>query len=174
MVQTTLTLLSQALTALLALAVPILSVLAALFVALLLLGLLDRQRFQAILGWFTRYAARIARGLLALGAGVVMLKVTWRSVDVRLGSQVNARYSNTTDPNTTETVQQALTATCLAERTYTRTLTLLPALLRRVGEEGVQVLSPYLQDPSSANIVSLRDRFTRSGQDVVFSREATL
>ena len=137
MVQTTLTLLSQALTALLALAVPILSVLAALFVALLLLGLLDRQRFQAILGWFTRYAARIARGLLALGAGVVMLKVTWRSVDVRLGSQVNARYSNTTDPNTTETVQQALTATCLAERTYTRTLTLLPALLRRVGEEGV-------------------------------------
>ena len=174
MVQTTLTLPSQALTALLALAVPILSVLAALFVVLLLLGLLDRQRFQAILGWFMRYAARIARGLLALGAGVVMLKVTWRSVDVRLGSQVNARYSNTTDPNTTETVQQALTATCLAERTYTRTLTLLPALLRRVGEEGVQVLSPYLQDPSSANIVSLRDRFTRSGQDVVFSREATL
>ena len=38
----------------------------------------------------------------------------------------------------------------------------------------VQVLSPYLQDPGSANIVSLRDRFTRSGQDVVFSREATL
>ena len=148
--------------------------LAALFVALLLLGLLDRQRFQAILGWFTRYAARIARGLLALGAGVVMLEVTRRSVDVRLGSQVNARYSNTTDPNTTETVQHALTATCLAERTYTRTLTLPPALLRRVGEEGVQVLSPYLQDPSSANIVSLRDRFTRSGQDVVFSREATL
>ena len=36
------------------------------------------------------------------------------------------------------------------------------------------MLSSYLQDPSSANIVSLRDRFTRSGQDVVFSREATL
>ena len=42
MVQTTLTLLSQTLSALLALAVPILSVLASLFVALLLLGLLDR------------------------------------------------------------------------------------------------------------------------------------
>lgn len=177
MVQTALTLLSQALSSLLALAVPILSVLAALFAALLLLGLLDRQRFQAILGWFTRHAARVARGLLALlalGAGVVMLEVTRRSVDVRLGSQVNARYSNTSDPNITETVQQAPTATYLAERTYTRTLTLPPALLRRVGEEGVQVLSPYLQDPSSANIVSLRDRFTRSGQDVVFSREATL
>ena len=169
MVQTALTLLSQTLSALLALAVPILSVLSALFVALLLLGLLDRQRFQAILGWFTRYAARIARGLLALDAGVMMLKVTWRSVDVRLGGQVNARYSNTT-----ATVQQALTDTYLAERTYTHILTLLPALLRRVREEVVQVLSPYLHDPSSASIVSLRDRFTRSGQDVVFSRETTL
>ena len=177
MVQTALALLQEALSALLALAVPILSVLAALFVALLLLGLLDRQRFQAVLGWFGRNAARMARGLLALlalGAGVLMLEVTRRSVDVRLGGQVNARYSNTSDPNTTETVQQAPSATYLAERTYTRTLTLPPALLRRVGEEGVQVLSPYLQDPSSANIVSLRDRFTRSGQDVVFSREATL
>lgn len=169
MVQTALTLLSQTLSALLALAVPILSVLSALFVALLLLGLLDRQRFQAILGWFTRYAARIARGLLALDAGVMMLKVTWRSVDVRLGGQINARYSNTT-----ATVQQALTDTYLAERTYTHILTLLPALLRRVREEVVQVLSPYLHDPSSASIVSLRDRFTRSGQDVVFSRETTL
>jgi len=168
-VQTALTLLSQTLSALLALAVPILSVLSALFVALLLLGLLDRQRFQAILGWFTRYAARIARGLLALDAGVMMLKVTWRSVDVRLGGQINARYSNTT-----ATVQQALTDTYLAERTYTHILTLLPALLRRVREEVVQVLSPYLHDPSSASIVSLRDRFTRSGQDVVFSRETTL
>ena len=136
MVQTALTLPSQVLSALLALAVPILSVLAALFVALLLLGLLDRQRFQAILGWFTRYVAWIARGLLALGAGVVMLEVTWRSVNVWLGSQVNARYSNTSHPNTTETVQQAPTATCLAERTYTRTLTLPLALLRRVREEG--------------------------------------
>ena len=174
MVQTALALLSQTLSALLALAVPLLSVLAALFLALLLLGLLDRQRFQAVLGWFGRNAARIARGLLALGAGVLTLEVTRRSVDVRLGGQINARYLNTPDPNTTETVQQAPAATYLAERTYTRTLTLPPALLRRVGEEGVQVLSPYLQDPSSANIVSLRDRFIRSGQDVVFSREATL
>ncbi|WP_407570258.1 hypothetical protein [Deinococcus altitudinis] len=177
MVQTALALLSQALSALLSLAVPLLALLAALFVALLLLGLLDRQRYQAVLVWFGSNLARISRGLLALlalGTGVLMLDVTRRSVDVRLGGQVNARYANTADPNTTETVQQAPTATYLSERTYTRTLTLPPALLQRVGEEGVQVLSPYLQDPTSENVVSLRDRFTRSGQDVVFSREATL
>ena len=177
MVQTALALLAQALSALLSLAVPLLGLLAALFVALLLLGLLDRGRFQAVLTWVTLHAVQTGRGLLALlalGAGVLMLDVARRSVDVRLGGQVNARYANAADPNTTETVQQAPTVTYLSERTYTRTLTLPPALLRRVGEEGVQALSPYLQDPTSDAVVSLRDRFTRSGQDVVFSREATL
>lgn len=177
MVQTALALLAQALSALLALTVPLLIVLAALFVSLLLLGLLDRARFQTVLTRMARSAPQFGRNalvLLALGAGVLALDIARRSVDTRLGGQVNARYANTAAPNTAATVQQAPTVTYLAERTYTRTLTLPPALLRRVGEEGVQVLAPYLQDPSTATIVRLTDRFTRSGQDVVFSREATL
>ena len=37
----------------------------------------------------------------------------------------------------------------------TRTLTLPPELLEGVGEEGVQVLAPYLQDPSAENVLRL-------------------
>jgi hypothetical protein len=177
MVQAALLLLSQALHALLALAVPLGFIVVVLFLALLLVGLLDRNRFQNALNWLsanTTLLGRWALALLALGIGILMLEVVRRSVETRLGGQINARYANTADPNTTATVQQGPTATYLTERTYTRTLTLPPALLRRVGEEGVQVLAPYLQDPSADNIVRLSDQFTRSGQNVVFSREATL
>lgn len=59
------------------------------------------------------------------------------------------------------------------EKTYTRTLTLPPDFLERVGEQGVGVLSPYLTDPSSANVLRLLDTFRRSGRDVVFTREMT-
>ncbi|ULH15559.1 hypothetical protein MF271_16870 [Deinococcus sp. KNUC1210] len=177
MVQTALQVLSLALRDVLDVAFPLALLLAALFVALLLIGLLDRDRFRGVLGNLSANAAQIGRwalALLALGAGVLLLDIVRRSVDLQLSGQQHARYTNTADPNTSQTVQQAPTITYLNERTYTRTLTLPPALLRRVGEDGVQVLSPYLQDPSADNIVRLRDQFTRSGQDVVFTREATL
>ncbi|WP_425147906.1 hypothetical protein [Deinococcus sp.] len=177
MVQTALQVLSLSLHDLWSLALPLAILLGALFVALLLVGLLDRGRFGRTLDALSANAAQLGRwalALLALGAGVLLLDIVRRSVDVHLGGQVNARYTNTADPNTSQTVQQAPTITYLSERSYTRTLTLPPALLRRVGEDGVQVLAPYLQDPSAANIVRLRDQFTRSGQDLVFTREATL
>ena len=91
---------------------------------------------------------------------------------VSAGDQTSA--SRNADPDAAPTTQASPTVTYLTESTYTRSLTLPPALLRRVQLEGVQVLSPYLTDPSSDNILRLRDRFTRSGQDVVFTREATL
>lgn len=177
MVQAALFLLQDTLHASLSFVVPLGALVLVLFLALLLLGLLDRARFQAALQGLSTHAGLLGRGLLALlalGTGVLLLDIARRSVDTRLGGQVNARYANTADPNTSPTVQQGPSATYLTERTYTRTLTLPPQLLRRVGEEGVQVLAPYLQDPSADNIVRLTDRFTRSGQDVVFSREATL
>lgn len=59
------------------------------------------------------------------------------------------------------------------EKTYTRTLTLPPDFLERVGEQGVGVLSPYLTDPSAENVLRLMDTFRRSGHDVVFTREMT-
>ncbi|WP_424950202.1 hypothetical protein [Deinococcus sp.] len=177
MVQTALALLSQALSALLPLAVPVLVGLAALFVALMLFALFDRGRFHESVRWVGArglFLSRWALALLALGISVLAIDIAHRSVETRFGSQINARYTNSADPNTSETVQQGPSATYLTERTYTRTLVIPPDLLRVVRREGVQVLAPYLQDPSSDNIVRLRDRFTRSGQDVVFSREATL
>jgi hypothetical protein len=59
------------------------------------------------------------------------------------------------------------------EKTYTRTLTLPPDFLERVGEQGVGVLSPYLTDPSAENVLKLVDNFKRSGRDVIFTREMT-
>lgn len=61
----------------------------------------------------------------------------------------------------------------LMERTYTRTLTLPPSFLERVGSDGVGVLAPYLSDPSAENVLRLVDTFRRSGQDVLFTRQVT-
>ncbi|MFC4453007.1 hypothetical protein [Deinococcus sonorensis] len=176
MVQTALSLLLSSIQALLHLLLPLGLLLGAVLVALLLIGLLDRGRFERTLAAAVQHVPRLGSWLLAalaLGVTVLGLDVVRRSVDLQLGAQVNAHYANTADPETSETVQQAPVVTYLTERTYTRTLTLPPDLLRRVGTEGVQVLAPYLQDPSSDTIIRLRDRFSRSGNTVVFSREAT-
>lgn len=61
----------------------------------------------------------------------------------------------------------------LTEKTFTRTLTLPPGFVDRIGAEGIGVLAPYLQDPSTQNVLRLADTFRRSGQDVVFTREVT-
>lgn len=70
-------------------------------------------------------------------------------------------------------VQANPTIAALAERTFTRTLTLPPDFLGRIGAEGVGVLAPYLEDPSTQNVLRLVDTFRRSGRDVVFTREVT-
>jgi hypothetical protein len=45
--------------------------------------------------------------------------------------------------------------------------------LDRIGADGIQVLAPYLQDPSADNVLKLVDTFRRSGRDVVFTRAVT-
>ena len=179
MVQIALQVFSSALQDLLRLAVPIGISLAVLFGLLLAARLLAQSggRFQAALAWTGGLGTRLGRWalvLLALGAAVLLLDIVHRAVEVRLGGQLSARYTNSADPNTSATVQLAPSATYLSERTYLRSLVIPPALLKRVGEEGVQVLAPYLQDPSAQNIVRLTDTFRRSGRDVVFTRRATL
>ncbi|MEA2554549.1 MAG: hypothetical protein QOJ65_2725, partial [Fimbriimonadaceae bacterium] len=59
------------------------------------------------------------------------------------------------------------------ERTYTRRLTLPSYYTQRLGAEGLQVLAPYLLDPSAENVLRLSDSFKKSGRDVVFTRELT-
>ncbi len=62
----------------------------------------------------------------------------------------------------------------LGERTYTRTLKLPSNFLDQIGEEGLGVLAPYVNDPTADNVLRLRDKFRRSGREVVFTREATV
>lgn len=61
----------------------------------------------------------------------------------------------------------------MVEKTYTRTLTLPPDFLQRIGSESLQALSPYLTDPTANNVKSLTDRFEKQGLDVQFTRELT-
>lgn len=62
----------------------------------------------------------------------------------------------------------------LGERTYMRTLRLPPKFLDQLGEDGLGVLAPYITDPTADNVLRLRDKFRRSGREVVFTREATV
>ncbi len=61
----------------------------------------------------------------------------------------------------------------MVEKTYTRTLTLPPDFLQRIGTDSIGALAPYLTDPTAENVLKLVDSFKKSGSDVVFSRELT-
>jgi hypothetical protein len=76
-------------------------------------------------------------------------------------------------PDAPPVYQYGPVVAALVEHTYTRTLTLPPDFLQRIGAEGVSVLSPYLSDPSAEDVIRLMDTFRRSGRDVVFTRQVT-
>ncbi len=61
----------------------------------------------------------------------------------------------------------------MVEHTYTRSLTLPPDFLQRIGSDSVAALAPYLTDPTAQNVSRLVDSFKRSGEDVLFTRELT-
>ena len=102
----------------------------------------------------------------ALGAAlpVVRTEVEWRE---------SAEATRNPVPDAAPVYQFGPAVAALTERTYTRTLTLPPYFLQRVGTDGVGVLAPYLTDPSAENVLRLVDTFRRSGSDVVFSRQVT-
>lgn len=76
-------------------------------------------------------------------------------------------------PDAPPVTQTGPALAALEERTYTRTLTLPPNFLQRLGTEGAGALSPYLEDPSTENLLRLKDTFRRSGRNIVFTRQAT-
>ena len=58
-------------------------------------------RFHHALRWVARRGSLLAQWalvLLALGAAVLATQIAHRSVQTRMGSQVNARYTNAADP----------------------------------------------------------------------------
>ena len=77
-------------------------------------------------------------------------------------------------PSGAPIVQLGPALAAIGERSYQRTLRLPPQFLERIGEEGLGVLAPYVEDPTAPNVLRLRDTFRRSGREVVFTRESTV
>lgn len=177
MVQFALNAFLDALRALTTLAVPLGVALLGALLTLAVFGLLDRERTRAFLGALRPTLPRLGAWLLfafAVLTALVGLQVVRAAVNVRLGALENARFSSEADAGGEATVQPAPSAAYLSEKTYSRTLTLPPDFLDRLGADAVGVLTPYLTDPSSENITRLADTFRRSGRQVVFTRDATL
>ncbi|MFC4427389.1 hypothetical protein [Deinococcus navajonensis] len=178
MVQTALDVVVQALAQLLALALPVAAVLAGMFLALVLVGLLDRDRFMAGLGWIGAQAPAAGRWLLlglALASGAVLLRIARLAVDTRLGTQQSARYANAADPDGSQTVQSAPRVSLLQDTTYTRSLILPPDLYARIDlDNGWERLLPYISDAGSENLRNLREGFTRQRDRLIYTREVTL
>jgi len=105
-------------------------------------------------------------GWAALGATLPIARsaIEWKG---------SAEATSNPVPDASPVFQSGPVVGAISERTYTRTLTLPPDFLQRIGEQGVGVLSPYLSDPSAENVLRLSDNFRRSGSDVVFTREVT-
>lgn len=124
------------------------------------------------------------RSAIAKGAGyalVVLLAIVFWAV-LRTTQQVaridqkwreTAEATTNSVPDAPPVTQTGPALASLEERIYTRTLTLPPNFLERLGAEGVGTLAPYLTDPTDINISRLKDTFRRSGRDVVFTRQAT-
>ncbi|BDP42864.1 hypothetical protein DAETH_28330 [Deinococcus aetherius] len=178
MVQTALKALADALSWLAGLAVPLAVALGAGLVALLLVGLLDRERFRAGLGWVgARLPAfgRWALVALAVGVGALALHVTRRAVDARLGAQQNARYANAADPDGGQTVQASPRVSLLDTRTYTRTLVLPADVYARLQlNGGWETLLPYFGGVPGLTVQDIREGFTRRGRNLVYTRDVTL
>jgi len=156
-------------------------ILRGLFIALAVtavgIGILDRARLLTLLaqvpGVLRRTAAWIGAAA-ALGAAVLLLHLVQVATDMRFSSMENAQTTSGADADATPMLQPAPSAYFLKQKTYTRILSLPPELLTRITTEGVDVLAPYLTDPSMDSVTRLSDTFRRSGKRIVFQRDATL
>jgi hypothetical protein len=130
---------------------------------------LQRIDWPRVIGRSGGYAAvglLAVVGWAALGAALPLAReaIVWRE---------SAEATANPVPDASPVLQLGPAVGSIAERTYTRTLTLPPEFFQRVGTEGVGVLAPYLSDPSAENVLRLSDNFRRSGADVIFTREVT-
>ncbi|MBI5706039.1 MAG: hypothetical protein HZC36_03505 [Armatimonadetes bacterium] len=131
-----------------------------------------KGRLSSVGGWGARAWGYLGVGVLVvcfwhgLGAlsGLARTNMEWRD-----SAEATRRPTEDAPP----VYQFGPAAASISEKTYTRTLTLPPSFLQTIGEQGIGVLSPYLTDPTAESIIRLRDTFRQSGQDVVFTREAT-
>ena len=132
---------------------------------------------QRIFGGRLRaFGKRFGYVLLATVGVIVMsgiLVQARKTVETRRQTIQFAAASRRREPNLSGIVQFAPVVAVMEEKTYTRRLSIPPYMVSRIGVEGLQVLSPYLQAPSAENVTKIVDSFKRSGQDVIFTRDLT-
>ncbi|MFC4639665.1 hypothetical protein [Deinococcus hohokamensis] len=178
MVQTALNTTLHALAQLAPLALALGALLAAVFLALVLVGLLDRERFLTALAWAGTQVPDAGRWLLvgaALLTSALLLRIVRQAVDARLGAQQSARYANAADPDGGQTVQSAPRVSLLQDTTYTRSLILPPDLYARIDlDNGWERLLPYLSGGGAESLKDLREGFTRQRDRLIYTREVTL
>lgn len=113
--------------------------------------------------------------LVLAGLGLTIVFYSCWSALQSAEDVANSRFRRVDEARATSTpvsdappVQQfGPAAALLVPKTYSRTLTLPPNIVERLGSEGLSVIAPYLSDPTSSKVQSLVDSFTRSGTDVV-------
>ncbi len=124
------------------------------------------RRMLPRIGGYTAAALIVYFGWAALAA---VPDLTRTSIGWKQSSEATTKASTDAAP----VRQFGPSVAGLTVRTYTRTLTLPPYLVQRIGSSGVGVLAPYLSDPSAENVLRLVDTFRHSGSDVVFTRDVT-
>ncbi|WP_293910911.1 hypothetical protein [Deinococcus sp.] len=135
------------------------------------------ERYQATRGWLGGAALPVAAwaaALLVFAFTFAALGVVRSLVSSRTGAAENSRSGRGADPDASPTVQRSPTISYLTESKFVRTLIVPPALLKKVGEQGIQVLSPYLTDSDSNNLKYVIDQFKRRGRNLVFTRQSTM
>jgi len=110
----------------------------------------------------------------AVSAGLCLVLVqARRTVLYRHETAEEASASRKDVPNLSGVTQFAPSVAYLEDKTYTRTLTLPPDFLNRLGSEGLEVLAPYIGDPGSEDAAKLVDQFRKKGRLAVFTRQLT-
>ncbi len=112
--------------------------------------------------------------VLALWIGTSALRATRFLTQRDLRMQSNAQATANPVSDAPPVAQTGPAVAVLSERTYNSMLTLPPSFLGRLGAEGLNVLAPYLSNPSAGNVVRLKNSFKKSGRTAVFSRQVTV
>ena len=135
-----------------------------------------RDGEDALGGWRRVAGAGVGWGCVALVlvASWSALRATRFVAQNEMRRREQAEATSNPVPDAPAVSQAGPAAAILRERTYSSTLTLPPTFLSRLSAEGLGVLAPYLSDPSTQNVVRLRNTFGRKGRDVVFTRQSTV
>ncbi len=159
---------------------PLVALLFGTLLFVLLLSLLDRERARAYWVSLSGTALGARRWLwpvLGLAAGCLLLNISARSLDARLGQQLSTHTRLSADPDGQPTTQLSPTVVLVEPHTYSRTLTLPRGLYTRLEVAGGwEALTPYLINDAgrASSVQDIREGFTVQGKNLYYTREVTM